>query len=133
VRRIGQPVRVTSDGVRRVPDDERDETLLEAWERVTDEPDLRLVDANRGTDPGWPWRVGAAVMEFIRSEPLESELRDAMFLALSGVVGVTEVAREDREVWVVAGSPDGDALVHAAASVVDAYLSQTRAEYDSLT
>ncbi len=115
-----------------MPDGERDATLLDAWDRSTDEPELRLVDASLGDDPEWPWHVGAAVMEFVRVEPLESEIRDAMFLALSGVDGVTEVVREDREVWAVAGSPEGEALVDAAASVVDAFLDRTRAALSAL-
>ena len=116
--------------MRRVPDDECD--ALECWERDGDEPDLRLVDATRVDHYDWPWRVGAAVMEFIRVEPLESELDQAMTAALLGVLGVAAVARQDREVWTVAGSPSGEELVRAAASVVDRYLSRTRVEYESL-
>jgi hypothetical protein len=71
-------------------------------------------------------------MEFIRVEPLESELRESTTAALLGVPGVDAVARQDREVWIVAGSPSGEALVRAAASVVDRYLSRTRGEYESL-
>jgi hypothetical protein len=54
-----------------------------------------------------------------------------MFLALSGVEGVSEVINDDRETWRIGGSPSGSALVRAAGSVVDAYLSRTRAAYYS--
>lgn len=97
-----------SDAIRRIPEGERDEAQCDAWERSTDEPNLRFVDALLGDDPDWPWRVSAAVMEFVRVEPLKSEIRDAMLLALSRVDGVTDVVREDREVWAVAGSPQGE-------------------------
>jgi hypothetical protein len=46
----------------------------EAWERVTGEPDVRGVDAAR-IDFAGGWNVTVAVMEFVREDPLESELR----------------------------------------------------------
>ena len=115
------------EGVRRVPDGEWDDAILEAWERDCEEPDLRHVTAIRGDDDEWPWAVSASVMEFVREDPLETELRDAMVAALTAVPLVTEVVRQDREVWIVGGSPSGEELVAATARVVDHFLDRTRA------
>ena len=123
---------VGGDGVRRLPDDECDPEVIEIWERVGSERDLQLVDAVHSYDLDWPWYVGASVMEFIRVEPLESTLRQAMNAALLAVPGVEAVARKDREEWYVIGSPTGRELVLAAAGVVDAFLEQTRAVYNAL-
>ena len=105
---------------------------LECWERMTDEPDLRGVGATRGRSVLWPWSVGVAVMESIRRDPLESELRKAIFDALTAVAGVTEVINDDRETWRVAGSPHGDELVRAAATVVDAFAARAKAHLAAL-
>lgn len=45
------------------------------------------------------WRVVVAVAEFIREEPLESELVTGVETALRSGVGVTNVWHEDREQW----------------------------------
>jgi hypothetical protein len=45
----------------------------EAWEWVTGEPDVRGVEAGR-IDFAGGWNVTVAVMEFVREDPLESEL-----------------------------------------------------------
>jgi hypothetical protein len=72
-----------TDVVILIPPGELD--AVEVWERRTDEPDLRGVEAVRGVDAEWPWSMGVAVMEFVRKDPLESEFRDAIFQALSSV------------------------------------------------
>jgi hypothetical protein len=59
--------------------------------------------------------VGVAVAEFVRDGPLETELREQMAAALEAVDGVGSVWEEDREVWIVTGTPSGEALVDAAA------------------
>ena len=117
-----------SDDIRRVQNE--DPEVTEAWERETDEPDLRNVDALKV--PGG-WQVGVWVMEFIRTDPLESELRERMASALRGVSGVTSAEEEDREVWFVTGSPSGQALARAAARVTDEFADRTRAHLDSLS
>src|SRR5467141_3508358 len=83
----------------------------EAWERVTGEPDLRGVGADR---IGWVlgqfqggWNVTVAVMEFVREDPLESELRRRIAAALRSVDGVETAEEADREVWFVTGTPPG--------------------------
>ena len=98
----------------------------EAWERVTGEPDVRGVEAGR-IDFADGWNVTVAVMEFVREDPLESELRRRIAAALRSVGGVETAGEMDREVWFVTGTPSGDALVRAAAEVVDDLAGQTRA------
>ena len=98
----------------------------EAWERVTGEPDVRGVGAGR-IDFAGGWNVTVAVMEFVREDPLESELRRRIADALRSVGGVETAEEMDREVWFVTGTPSGDALVRAAAEVVDDLAGQTRA------
>jgi hypothetical protein len=101
---------------------------IEGWRRFTDEPELRDVEVVRYKDSGhWQWSIFVSVMEFVRSDPLESELREAMAKALRAVPGATDVAEEDREEWVVDGEPSGKALAEAAAATVDAFAPQTRA------
>ena len=98
----------------------------EAWERVTGEPDVRGVGADR-IDFAGGWNVTVAVMEFVREDPLESELRRRIAAALRSVGGVETAEEMDREVWFVTGTPSDDALVRAAAEVVDDLAGQTRA------
>ena len=98
----------------------------EAWERVTGEPQVRGVEAVR-IDFAGGWNVTVAVMEFVREDPLESELRRRIAAALRSVRGVQTADEMDREVWFVTGTPSGDALVRAAAEVVDDLAGQTRA------
>ena len=64
----------------------------EAWERVTGEPHVRGVEAIR-IDFAGGWNVTVAVMEFVREDPLESELRRRIAAALRSAGGV-ETAEE---------------------------------------
>ena len=57
-------------------------TADEAWERVTDDPDARGVCAERFDFAGG-WNVTVVVMEFVREEPLEGELRRRIAAALT--------------------------------------------------
>lgn len=118
-----------ADDVRRVPDDEVDGE--EGWDRLADD-DVRGVEAIKVGDGEWPWQVIVAVAEFVRDDPLETELRERMASALRAVPGVTDVAEEDREVWIVDGEPSGEALVRAAARVVDDLASRARVFMDGL-
>ena len=123
--------RVMRDDIVRVPDDEVDGE--EEWVRETDDEDVRGVDAVKLEDGvDWPWQVIIAVAEFVREDPLEAELRREMDAALRAVPGVTDVAEEDREVWIVNGQPSGEALVRAAAGVVDRLAPRARAYIDGL-
>ena len=118
--------------VRRVPADEVDG--VEGWDRLTNEPELRGIEAIRNESEGpWQWSVTVWAMEFVREDPLEQELRAAIAGALARVPGVTRVAEEDREVWVVDGVPSGEALVEAAAGAVDALVDRVRIYVNNLS
>jgi hypothetical protein len=92
---------------------------------VTDDWDARGVEAGRVGFTGG-WNVTVAVMEFVREEPLEGELRRRIAAALRSVEGVESAEKMDREVWFVTGTPSGEALVRAAAGVVDFLAGQAR-------
>ena len=102
-----------SDDVRQVFPPDADE----AWERLTDDPDVRGVEAARIDEIGG-WQVTVSVMEFLREDPLEAELRRRM-AALRAVDGVATADEQDREIWFVTGTPSGKALTQAAAQVID--------------
>ena len=67
-----------------------DEEILEQWVRVTDDEEIHGVCATRSANEGWPWQVSIYVAEFIRDEPLQSELHEAVSFALSEAPGVAE-------------------------------------------
>jgi hypothetical protein len=122
-----------TDDLRRIPGNELDGQCVEGWERVTDEPDIRGVSASMITLGEQPyWSVGVAVAEFVRDSPLETDLRRRMPAALGAVDGAESVWEEDREAWGVCGTPSGEALVRAAAGVVDRLSAQTRACVEAL-
>jgi hypothetical protein len=112
-----------TDEILPVPADETD--AAEAWERLTDEPDVRGVGAARPDDDG-DWAVVVWVMEFVRDDPLEDELRQRIEAALADVGGAVTVEEEDRECWVVSGTASGPELIAAAAGVVDDLADRTR-------
>lgn len=120
---IGQYPHRMSDHIQQVRP--LDSAIAEEWIRETDEPYVRAVSASRHQEGQW-WWVSVWVMEFIRTDPLESELRRRIADALRGVSGVTSVEEADREVWTVTGAPTGEALVEAVAQVVDDLADQTR-------
>jgi hypothetical protein len=121
-------MRRVSDEVRQLLAAELGEGCEEAWGRLTDDPDVQSVDASKVTLGEQPyWSVGVAVAEFLREDPLESELRQQMTTALRSVDGVESVWEDDREVWGVSGIPSGEALVRAAADVVDQLAARARA------
>jgi hypothetical protein len=105
-----------------------DEEVLEEWQRVTDEKDILGVGASLVAGQDWPWTVFISVAEFIRREPLQTQLRSSMTGALNGVPGVLEALQDDRETWLVRGQVGGEALVRAGAAVVDRLAGATRAE-----
>lgn len=122
-----------TEEIRRIPSTELEEGCAESWERLTDDPDIRGVDASMITLGEQPyWSVGVAVAEFLREDPLEAELRQQMAAALQAVDGVESVWEEDREVWGVTGVPSGEALVRAAAGVVDHLAARARAHVGNL-
>jgi hypothetical protein len=120
-----------TDEIRRLPDHDVDGE--EGWHRLTTDPDVRGVEAVRQGEPGNDtWHVVAYVAEFLHVDPLEDELSVGLLAALRAVPGVTSVEEEDREVWIVVGTPSGAELVRAAAGVVDGLAPQARAYIDGL-
>lgn len=113
-----------SDEVRQVPSSEDD--VDEVWNRRTDEPEIRGVEAARIDDIGG-WLVEVDVQEFFRQDPLGVELRQRMASALRLVGGVTSVAEHGNEAWFVTGTPSGEALTRAAANVLDDLADRLRA------
>jgi hypothetical protein len=107
-----------------------DEEVREEWGRVTEEPDVLGVGAVRMENADWPWQVYVSVMEFVRDEPLQSDLEVAVSTALAAVPGVREAAHEDRETWIIKGEVDGPSLVRAASLVVDGFAPRTRRVFD---
>ena len=122
-----------TDEIRQVPAPDLDEHCAEGWERSTDDPDIYGVGASLITLGEQPyWSVGVAVAEFLRDDPLETELRQRMLTALGAVDGVGSVWEEDREVWGVTGTPSGEALARAASGVVDHLAPRAQAYIDNL-
>lgn len=111
-----------SDGVQQVspPGPE------EAWERLTDDPDVRGIETVRADETGG-WQVTVWAMEFVRDGPLETDMRRRIDTALRSVNGVATADEEDREVWFVTGTPSGKELTEAAARVVDELAGEIRA------
>jgi hypothetical protein len=111
----------------------QDDELAEEWVRKTSEPDVRGVGAARWRERSqWAWQVTIYAAEFVREEPLEQRMRAAVDAALRAVPGVQDVAEEDREVWIVAGDPSGEALVRAAAEAMDRLQGDIRKHIKSL-
>jgi hypothetical protein len=82
----------------------------EAWERLTDDPEVRGVETARIDEIGG-WQVTVWVMEFVRQDPLE--IRRRIGAALRAVERVIMADEEDREVWFVTGTPSGRNLTAA--------------------
>ncbi|ARC58514.1 hypothetical protein AS850_15610 [Frondihabitans sp. 762G35] len=114
---MSKPIRV------RVLDDEVEQEWIRDGEDYEGVAALKI----RG-EKEWPWQVAVAAAEFVREEPLEDDLADAVTSALRAVRGVVEVEHEDREVWIVSGRPRGKALVVAAAAAVDGLADRLRQE-----
>ena len=101
-----------------------DPSLTEEWLRETDEPEIRAVSAVRWVDGDC--QVAIWAQEFFRDGPLGVELRQRVASALRAVAGVTSAEEQDNEKWYVTGTPSGEALTRAAASVVDAMADRLR-------
>jgi len=115
--------------------EQEEDEISRAWIRghEWDDNEITGVDALRlKGEKEWPWQVIIPVAEFIREEPLESELFNAITVTLNSVRGVREAAQEDREVWVVSGRVSGRALVAAVAPVLDRLEPRLRPFVDPL-
>lgn len=98
----------------------------EAWERLTDDPDVRGIETLRVEEIGG-WQVTVYAMEFVRDGSLETDMRERLATALRAVNGVAMADEQDREVWFVTGTPSGKELTEAAARVVDELAGEIRA------
>ena len=95
---------MAADRIAQVPDNLVDG--VQEWVRHTDDDDIRGVCAlQRHRDGRWSWQVDVWVAEFVRDEPLESELRLAIAAAIRSVNGVTEVAEETVRCGCYQGRP----------------------------
>jgi hypothetical protein len=101
-----------------VPDEEGEEV----WALATADG-TRGVSAERVDEEGG-WIVTVNMMSCIREDPLEGELRRGITTALRLVQGADTVEEEDREDWLVTGSPDPAALIRAAAWAVGSFAGQ---------
>lgn len=99
---------------------------------MADEKDILEVEANLVAAQDWPWSAFIHVAEFIRRNPLQTQLRSAITDALNGVPGVLKAVQEDREKWFERGQVGGAVLLRAAAAAVDHLAEATRAAYRSL-
>ncbi len=127
-----------NDRIRQVQPD--DSEILQEWVRETDDDEVRGMGAYQvagwqGEVPDWPgegdgWMVSVDAMEFVRFEPLESELRQRIIAALRAVKGVMHVDENDREEWMLTGVTTGEALIAAVAEVLDDLAERTRAYID---
>jgi hypothetical protein len=109
-------LRLMSDDPARVEPD--DDEIAEEWIRWTGEPWIRFVGACK-VDVIGPWLVSIGAQEFCRRDPLGAELRRRVQGALRAVDGVTGADEHDNETWYVTDTPSGEALIRAAARVVD--------------
>jgi hypothetical protein len=108
-----------TEDVRRFPPDDEGR---EIWALVTD-------DGTRDASAEWvaeigAWVVAVDMMLCIREDPLAGELRRAVTTVLRLVQGADAVEEEDRETWIVTGSPDPAALIRYAARAVDSFVPQ---------
>ena len=114
--------------------EQEDEETSQVWTRGAEWDETTAVDALRlRGEKEWPWQVVIPVAEFIREQPLETELWEAVTSALRGVRGVREAAQEDREVWVVSGRARGRSLVAAVGNALDRLEPRLRQHVDSLS
>lgn len=88
------------------------------WSRFADADDVRRVHVSFHPDASWPWEISIPVAEFVRDEPFESEFRRSVDRAIR-VRGITEVAEEDRELWLARGSGDGADIARSVGDVLD--------------
>jgi len=95
----------------------QDDEVSEEWVRETDEQILGVAACR--IDWLGVWHVVVAPQEFFRQDALGLELRQRVQRAMELVPDVTGVAENDNETWHVTGSPSGEALVRAVASVLD--------------
>jgi len=119
------------DEIRNLP--VSDAELLEEWHRQTADPAIRNAYATKISQTGWSWQVRFPVLEFVREDsPSFGPVLTGIRHELQGVSGVVEVEHEDREVFIVRGTPSGEDLVRAAGRAVDGLSDRLRDDYNGL-
>lgn len=108
-----------------------DSEVAEEWERVTSEPDVLGVNAARLKRAKWNWQIFINAAEFVRRDPLASRLDADITVALKKVKGVSAVAREDTEIWLVQGEAGGEDLIRASARALDALAPEIRKQLEN--
>ena len=95
------------------------------WRRADSEyvTDAEISDYGYGD---WDWQLYLEAAEFVRDDPLESELRAAVDAAARSVPGVAEVVEEDREVWLIRGGDAAEVLA-AVSRALDGLAPKLRA------
>jgi hypothetical protein len=134
IRTAGTMVVVADSKIEQVPAALLSNEILEAWRLVTAEPELFGVTAERwrpvgntqdatallNAEPSLPlWTVIVPVMQSVHGLPMEAVLRETIPVALASVTAVIKVHEEDREAWVVSGTPVGMDLIAAVDGVLD--------------
>ena len=105
------------------PSDDEVESWLRVFENDSSQFNaLHGVDATQVDDPEYPWYVYFGAGEFIREEPFESLLAEAIAQALTRVEGVESAFREDTEKLIITGSPSGYDLVYEISAAIDAFM-----------
>ena len=109
-----------------------DDEILEVWQRDLDAHLLAFhsVDAVRWKDWNTPWQITFGIGEFIREEPFQTTLDEAIYNALMAVSGVKEAYREDWEVYVVSGEPSGRELVEEVSKAIDGFVAKHIDEWE---
>jgi len=108
-----------------------DEEILEEWVNVTENEEILGVSATRSKSE-WSWTVSIYAAEYIREEPLESELYESINKALTTVPGVAAIDHEDREVWIIKGNPKGEDLVKACVNALYKHLEAMQQTLNNL-
>lgn len=114
---------VDEDEVVRI--DPLDDEFSEEWVRESSEPDIRGFGVARLRESG-EWQVSVALAEFVRDDPLETEMRQGIQRSIERVPGVESVSEHDRETWGVTGNPSGEVLAQAVAEVLDELADRAR-------
>ena len=107
--------------------DPSDEEIVEEWFRdfakCSDQYEyLHGVSAYRVDDKEFPWYVYFSAGSEIREEPFASKLYKVVYDAILKVEGVAEAFHEDREKFVVTGSPRGYDLIYSVSAAIDEYM-----------
>lgn len=97
-----------------------------SWVRFADDEDVRRVIVSFQPDSDWPWEIYLPIAEFVRENPLETVFRARVDGAIR-VQGISEVAEEDRELWLARGAADGAVIARSVGDALDAISAELEA------